>query len=104
MPTYVYRCPKCTKRMDLSRRFDEMDDPAECLDCGTAVERVFAPPTDIFVPVHMKSVLTGGKANGGGGLSWSDFHGDSTEKDLASDPRVVPAAQHRSQAGIIKSR
>lgn len=103
MPTYCYRCPKCTKRMELSRSFGEMDDPVNCLDCGTAVVREFTPSTNVYIPIHMRSVLTGGRSSGGGGLSWSDFH-DESERELAHDPRVVPAAQHRSQSGIIKSR
>lgn len=100
MPTYEFACPRCSKRMSLRRLFSEMDDPAECLDCGTPVTRVFSPNGNIHTPVHFKAVLTGGKDVGGGQLSWSDFHGDATEKDLAHDSRVMPAAQHRSQSGI----
>lgn len=102
MPTYEYRCPRCHKEMSVRRPFTEMEEPTRCLDCGTQVDRILSNNPNIFIPIHMRSVLTGG-APGGGGLSWSDFHGDTTEKQLAHDPRVVPAAQNRSARGTTRS-
>jgi putative FmdB family regulatory protein len=35
MPFYEYECSKCNKDFTLRRKFDEMDDPAPCPECGS---------------------------------------------------------------------
>ena len=81
MPTYDYSCVRCGSRALLRRLISEFDSPADCLMCGQAMERLFTPSSNIFVPISFRAVLTGG-AVGGGQLAWSDFH-DHTEKELA---------------------
>lgn len=94
MPTYVYLCPKCGKEMAVKRLFSQFEDPTQCLDCGAQVTRQFTPPPaeNLHIPLHMQ-------AKHGGGLSWSDFYGDTTEKELAKDPHVNKLNRQRSQPG-----
>ena len=91
MPTYEYRCPKCSGMATLRRAIDAMDDPAESLCCGQAMKRVFSVTSNIHIPVHMQM-------KHGGGLSWSDFH-EETERELAHVPGVESASYARSRAG-----
>jgi putative FmdB family regulatory protein len=95
MPRYEYRCPKCTAVTTLRRPIDEMDDPAECLSDGAPLARQFSPNANILIPISFRQVLTGG-AEGGGGLSWSDFH-DVSERELARMPNVEKANRVLSQ-------
>ena len=47
MPTYGYRCPKCTLEFDVWQRMT--DEPeAECPTCGTAARRLFFPAGIVF--------------------------------------------------------
>ena len=85
MPRYEYRCPKCATVSTLRRHIDEMDDPADCLNCGTPLARVFTPTNQIFVPNHFH-------------YTWSDFH-DVTEKELAKDPYVERSSRVFSSPG-----
>lgn len=81
-----------------------MDAPAQCLLCGGELERAFSPNSNIWVPLHFRSVRTGGVE---GNTSWSDFH-DETEKELArmktdangNRIEVVRADEWASQAGV----
>jgi len=42
MPTYVYLCDECDVRFDAVRSMSDMDEPAECPDCGVVTtHRVF---------------------------------------------------------------
>lgn len=91
MPTYEYRCPKCGKDMSVRRMFSEFEEPTWCLDCGTQVERLFSPNSNIHIPVHFQSKY--------GYVGWSDIHGDETERDLAKDDRIEPYNRLKSQSG-----
>lgn len=71
--------------------------------------RQFTPNGNIVVPTHFRAVREGGVE---GGYSWSDFHGDRTEKELARlketpDGRkveVVPYRELMSQSGAGTGR
>ena len=89
MPRYQYRCPRCSTVSTLRRDIGEMDDPAECLLCGTPMARQFTPTNNIFVPGHFA-------------YTWSDFH-DETEKELAKNPNVEKAERWFSQPGRGRS-
>ena len=36
MPFYAFDCQKCGAEFSLPRKFSEMDDPADCPDCGSS--------------------------------------------------------------------
>ena len=99
MPSHEYLCPKCRGSYTLRRLFSELDDPIESLCCGQVLERQFAATANLFVPIHMQAVLTGGKALGGGSLSWSDFHDQSYEETMR-DSTSIPANRMKSKPGI----
>jgi putative FmdB family regulatory protein len=49
MPTYVYRCQKCSETIELSRRIDERDYPASCPKCGLPnAKRELAAPNIVL--------------------------------------------------------
>ena len=96
MPSYEYRCSHCAGGTTLRRLFAEMDAPAESVCCGAPLRRQFTPNGNIQIPIHFRQFLEGG-APGGGGLSWSDFHGE-TERELAH-MNVEPTNRARSAAG-----
>jgi hypothetical protein len=75
-----------------------MDAPAECPVCEGPLARQFSANANINIPISFRQCLTGG-AEGGGGLSWSDFH-DVSEKELARDPNIERQSTLASQAGI----
>jgi len=89
MPRYEFRCPKCITVSTLRRPIGEMDEPVECLNCGTPLARQFSPTNAIFIPGHFA-------------YTWSDFH-EETEKELAKNPyiekanRVASAPGHRTE-------
>lgn len=102
MPLYEFRCRHCQGYATLRRTFAEMDDPALSLCCGAPLDRQFSANGNIIIPIHMRQFLTGGDP-GGGSLSWSDFHGDETERDLARNEFTVPANEARSMSRFGKT-
>jgi putative FmdB family regulatory protein len=36
MPFYEFECSQCKKEFTLRRKFDEMEDPAACPECGSS--------------------------------------------------------------------
>ncbi len=98
MARYDYRCAKCLTVSTLRRLIGEMDDPADCLNCGSPLARLFTPTTNIHIPIAFRQVLTGGDA-GGGGLSWSDFH-DKSEREMAKDPNAMSWREAMSKPGM----
>ncbi len=42
MPIYEYTCLTCSNRFDKRRSMSQMDDPANCPDCGSESRRVFS--------------------------------------------------------------
>ena len=51
MPVYVYRCPKCGKVFEATRRMADRNDPIECPECGQS--------TSEQVPTKASFVLKG---------------------------------------------
>lgn len=90
MPRYDYRCPHCSGVTTLRRSIDEMDAPAESLCCGAAMERVFTPTNNLFVPIAFQAKY--------GATTWSDVH-DVTERQLAHVEGVEPMNRAMSQPG-----
>lgn len=45
MPTYPYKCPKCSTEFEVSRPMARAGDPAQCPVDGTTADRVFQAPT-----------------------------------------------------------
>jgi len=37
MPIYAYMCEKCSKEIEIIRKFSEMNDPIKCDDCGQLI-------------------------------------------------------------------
>lgn len=45
MPVYAFRCPRCEHEFEVSRRFSEFSETAECPIDGAESARIFTPPT-----------------------------------------------------------
>lgn len=97
MPSYDYQCPHCGSIATLRRLISELEEPVESLCCGAEMVRQFTPTANIFIPLHFRQWGTGG-TEGGGQLSWSNFH-DESEAELARDPRIEKSARFFSQSG-----
>lgn len=102
MPLYEYQCGTCDGRIERRRFFADREAPFLC-ECGGQMAPQFSPNGQIHIPIHFKSVRQGGAE---GGYSWSDFHGDTTEKDLAHikelngrPVEIVKTEEYLSMAG-----
>jgi putative FmdB family regulatory protein len=42
MPTYDYKCKECGKVFEVFRRFSELDEEVNCLNCGSEKQRDFS--------------------------------------------------------------
>ena len=106
MPLYEYECESCGETRDQRRSFAERSAPLACSWCGRPMAPLFTPNNQIHIPVHFKSVRQGGAE---GNYSWSDFHGDTSEKDLAKikeingrPVEIFPTREFMSMAGTGK--
>lgn len=53
MPIYLYRCPSCLKRHEISRSIADRDDRVACCN-GSAARRVYTVPYITPNPDHLK--------------------------------------------------
>ena len=57
MPTYVYACPGCEKRIETHRRIAERDDCPVCTGCGGPTERrITATMVSVFNPYRAVAI------------------------------------------------
>ncbi len=49
MPTYVYRCKRCGRIIEMERPFTESNAPPPKCECGSETARVFTPPLIQFI-------------------------------------------------------
>lgn len=103
MPRYDYRCTHCGSTVTLRRPVSEFDDPVECLMDGATMDFQFSASAAIHIPGSFKAVKRDG-SEGGGQLSWSDFHSHSERelahiKELDGRPvEIVPTQEYLSRA------
>lgn len=93
MPTYDYAC-SCGAHESRRRLFSEREEPLPC-ECGGNMAPQFTPNGNSFVPMRHTSL---------NGITWSDVHGDVTEKELAKDPNVEKYDYYASQSGNGRKR
>jgi putative FmdB family regulatory protein len=48
MPTYDYRCPKCSLKFEAKRPFGDNSPPVFCTRCGAEAKRLFSAVPVIF--------------------------------------------------------
>ncbi len=74
MPRYDFECSACGTHTAAYRPFSERERSEPCPSCGESAEVVFTPNGNVWIPSYHTAQH---------GVSWSQVHGDRTEKDLA---------------------
>lgn len=93
MPRYEYECSNCGTVEVHRAAIEQMNDPGPA-HCGIPTTRKFSPTSNIFISQAFAS-----------GLSWSDFHGDLTERDLAkTDYEPINRLRSRPSGDAAKKK
>lgn len=74
MPTYVYQCQACRKKVDAVRRIEERNDAPLC--CGAATERRIVAPLAV--------------------RSFSAYQAIAVDKDSGARPLIRSKAEHEA--------
>jgi putative FmdB family regulatory protein len=86
MPTYDFRCTRCTAVFEAYRSFAEGADDVTCPSDGAAATRLFSPPMDLLVYHRRDPVMGAMKATvPPGGISCHDHGPDGSHSHNPSD-------------------
>jgi putative FmdB family regulatory protein len=91
LPTYGYRCPKCSLEFDVWQRMS--DEPsATCPSCGAASRRLFFPAGIVFKGTGFYKTDSRKASTGGDGAAPKPSSGGGSKKDDAKTDSKAPTS------------